>query len=64
VQPPLVEILGLLGNTLVTEPPIMVATGNDRISSDGTTSDPEIEALVRARLDGIVAALTQQPQRS
>jgi chromate reductase len=64
VQPPLVEILGLLGNTMVTEPAIMVATGNDRISSDGTTSDPEIEALVRARLDGIVAALTQQPQRS
>jgi NAD(P)H-dependent FMN reductase len=64
VQPPLVEILGLLGNTMVTEPAIMVATGNDRISSDGTTTDPEIEALVRARLDGIVAALSQQPQRS
>lgn len=60
VQPPLVEILGLLGNTMVTEPPIMVVTGNERISSDGTTTDPEIEALIRARLDGIVAALTRR----
>jgi chromate reductase, NAD(P)H dehydrogenase (quinone) len=59
VQPPLVEILGLLGNTMVTEPAIMVALGAERIASDGTTTDPEIEALVRARLDGIVAALTQ-----
>ena len=61
VQPPLVEILGLLGNTMVTEPAIMVATGNDRISSDGTTTDPEIEALVRARLDAIVVALADLP---
>ena len=38
----------------------MVAMGAERISSDGTTTDPEIEALVRARLDGIVAALNQQ----
>jgi hypothetical protein len=42
---------------MVTEPTIMVAIGNERISSDGTTTDPEIEALVRSRLDGIVAAL-------
>jgi len=60
VQPPLVEILGLLGNTMVTEPAIMVAKGNERISSDGSTTDPEIETLVRARLDAIVAALTEQ----
>ena len=60
VQPPLVEILRLLGNTMVTEPAIMVALGAERISSDGTTTDPEIESLVRARLDGIVAALTQR----
>ena len=64
VQSPLVEILGLLGNTMVTEPAIMVAMGAERISSDGTTTDPEVEALVRARLDGIAAALNQQPQRS
>ena len=64
VQPSLVEILGLLGNTMVTEPAIMVATGNDRISSDGTTTDPEIEALVRARLDAIVAALDGLPERA
>jgi chromate reductase len=60
VQPPLVEILGLLGNTMVTEPAIMVATGNDRISSDGTTTDPEIETIVQARLAAIVAALNQR----
>ena len=60
VQPPLVEILGLLGNTMVTEPAIMVATGTERIASDGTTTDPEIEALVTGRLDGIVAALNQR----
>jgi hypothetical protein len=45
---------------MVTEPPIMVVTGNDRISSDGTTTDPEIDALVRARLEGIVAALAER----
>jgi chromate reductase len=65
VQPPLVEILGLLGNTMVTEPAIMVATGSDRISSDGTTTDAEIEALVLARLEGVVAALVERTgQRS
>ena len=60
VQPPLVEILGLLGNRMVTEPAIMVATGTERISSDGTTTDPEIEMLVRARLEAVLAALNQQ----
>jgi chromate reductase len=60
VQPPLVEILGLLGNTMVTEPAIMVATGTERIASDGTTTDPEIETLVRARLEAIVAAFNQR----
>ncbi|MGH9133191.1 MAG: NAD(P)H-dependent oxidoreductase [Ilumatobacteraceae bacterium] len=64
VQPPLVEILGLLGNTMVTEPPIMVATGTDRIASDGTTTDPEIEMLIRARLDGIVAALAERGEHA
>jgi NAD(P)H-dependent FMN reductase len=60
VQPPLVEILGLLGNTMVTEPAITIATGNDRIASDGTTTDPAIEELILARLGGIVAALAER----
>ena len=45
---------------MVTEPAIMVATGNERISSDGTTTDPEIDMLVRARLEAVVAALNQR----
>lgn len=52
------EVLGLFANTLVNEPEISLAVGFERLSGDGQTSDPEIEALVRARLANLVAALS------
>ena len=43
-------ILALLGNTVVSEPVVQIAKGAERISADGTTSDPEIETLIAQRL--------------
>ena len=43
-------ILTLLGNTMVSEPVVQIAKGAERISADGTTSDPEIENLINQRL--------------
>lgn len=43
-------ILTLLGNTMVSEPVVQIAKGAERISADGTTSDPEIEDLISQRL--------------
>jgi chromate reductase len=56
-QGPLTTILGLLGATVVEEPPVQLALVADRINADGTTSDPEIERLVTAKLEAVVAAL-------
>lgn len=56
-QGPLTTILGLLGATVVENPPVQLALMADRINPDGTTSDPEIERLVAAKLDAVVAAL-------
>lgn len=56
-QGPLTTILGLLGATVVEEPPVQLALLADRIGADGTTTDPEIERLVAAKLDAMVAAL-------
>ena len=47
-------ILTLLGNTVVNEPAVQIVKGAERISADGTTTDPEIEGLIGQRL----AALT------
>ena len=57
VQAGLTDILTLLGNTLVQEPQITVALGYQRIDADGTTSDPEVEDLVAARMANVLAAL-------
>lgn len=43
-------ILTLLGNTMVSDPVVQIAKGAERISADGTTTDPEIEDLIRQRL--------------
>ena len=43
-------ILALLGNTVVSEPVVQIAKGAERISADGTTTDPEIENLIAQRL--------------
>ncbi len=57
VQASIGPILGLLGNTVVEEPVVQVAMGSERISADGTTTDPAIEELVRAKLDATLEAL-------
>ncbi|MEY3492798.1 MAG: hypothetical protein RL413_216 [Actinomycetota bacterium] len=49
-------ILALLGNTVVSEPVVQIAKGAERIDADGTTTDPQIEELIRQRLDALVAA--------
>lgn len=49
-------ILALLGNTVVSEPVVQIAKGAERIDADGTTTDPQIEELIRQRMDALVAA--------
>lgn len=51
------NVLTLLGNTVITEPDGAFVKGAERISSDGSTSDPAIEAAVLGRLQAIIAAL-------
>lgn len=56
-QAALGPVLGLMGNTVVEDPAVQVAVGEGRIDVDGSTSDPEIEAAVRAKMDAVVDAL-------
>lgn len=60
-QAALGPILGLLGNTVVDEPPVLIALGADTISVDGSTTDPEIEAKVAAKLAAVLDALRNPP---
>jgi chromate reductase len=57
VQESIGPILGLLGNTVVTEPAVQIVLGTNRISADGSTTDPEVEAAVLAKLDAVAHAL-------
>ena len=50
-------VLGLLGNIVVTEPIGQIAKGADRISPDGSTTDPGIETLVADRLRALVTSV-------
>lgn len=50
-------ILGLLGNTIVADPPVRIVLGMNRIQADGTTSDPDVEAAVLGKLDAVLQAL-------
>ena len=56
-QDGLATVLGLMGATVVAEPPVRLSFVGDRLQADGTTSDPEIDTLVRAKLEAIVASL-------
>lgn len=56
-QGPISTILGLLGATVVVDPPVQFALLADRIRADGTTDDPAIEDAVRAKLEAMAAAL-------
>lgn len=51
------QVLGLLGNTIVSEPAALFVKGADRISGSGTTTDPVIEEIVLARLVGLAEAV-------
>jgi chromate reductase, NAD(P)H dehydrogenase (quinone) len=53
----LTGVLTIFGNTVVSEPALSFALGAQRISSNGTTSDAEVEELVSARLETLVGAL-------
>lgn len=48
-------ILALLGNTVVNEPVVQIAKGAEKISADGTSTDPQIEELIRQRLAALTA---------
>ena len=50
-------ILGLLGNTVISEPNGNIAKGAERISANGTTTDPAIEAMVNGRLSALIASV-------
>jgi len=47
-------ILALLGNTVISEPVVQIAKGAERISADGSTTDPEIETLIAQRLAALI----------
>lgn len=53
----LAPILGLLGNTLISEPEAQFVKGAERIFPDGSTSDQAVNDVVRARLTGLVEAI-------
>jgi hypothetical protein len=53
----LTKILTLLGNTVIDSPEALFVKGAERIFSDGTTSDPAVEDVVRARLSGLAEQL-------
>jgi len=63
VQAQFNEIIGLLGNAMVTEPEIALVKGSTFVSADGTTTDPEVEALMAARLANLLAALAARAAR-
>jgi len=50
-------ILGLLGATMVIEPPVRLALMQERFDANGDTDDPEISEAVRAKLHGVLEAL-------
>ena len=50
-------VLTILGNTVINEPNGQIPKGAQRISIEGTTSDPAIEELVTARLQAIIESV-------
>lgn len=53
----LTHVMTLLGNTCVVDPEAMFVKGADRISADGTSTDPDVERIVRSRLEGLAKIL-------
>jgi chromate reductase, NAD(P)H dehydrogenase (quinone) len=56
VQESLGTIIGLLGNTVVSEPPVTIAMGATRVNASGS-DDGEVRDLVAARMANVLAAL-------
>jgi hypothetical protein len=50
-------VLGLLGNTVISEPIGHIAKGAERISASGTTTDPAIEAMINGRISALIASV-------
>jgi len=50
-------VLTILSNTVINEPNGQIPKGAQRISTEGTTSDPAIEELVTARLQAIIESV-------
>jgi chromate reductase len=50
-------VLTILGNTVINEPNGQIPKGAQRISTEGSTSDPVIEELVTARLQAMIDAV-------
>jgi hypothetical protein len=50
VQEYMGNVLTLLGGTTINEPEIAIKKGATLIAADGSTTDPEIEALMSQRL--------------
>jgi chromate reductase len=57
VQDAIGPILGLLGNTVVVDPPVQIAMGATRISADGQIDEREIVDLVSAKMVNVARAL-------
>jgi chromate reductase len=51
------NMLTLLGNTMINAPDGAIIKGAERISEDGSTTDPAIEVAVLGRLQAIVSVL-------
>ncbi|MBI5087392.1 MAG: NAD(P)H-dependent oxidoreductase [Actinobacteria bacterium] len=60
VQDSLGPILGMLGNTIVTEPPVQIVMGPTRISADGQTDEEEIIELVSAKMAAVFRTLQER----
>lgn len=54
-------VVPFFGNSVVTEPRVELKKGAEVVAADGTTSNPEIELLVRGRLEALLAALQARP---
>lgn len=51
------EVLGLLGNTMVTEPEMQLKKGAEYVFPDGSSAMPIIEITLAGRLAGMLSAL-------
>jgi NAD(P)H-dependent FMN reductase len=57
VQAGLAPALAWLGNTIVEESPVTIAMGMTKIDGAGNTSDPDVVAAVRGKVEAMLAAL-------